>query len=291
MRSFHPKPSPRNPFRTLALVTALLAGCGLRVQAQQNGQKHFENPEEASQALFQAAQNNDQAALLRILGSDAKGLLASGDEAEDSAARTGFVQHFQEMHRLVQEPDGNTTLYLGAENWPTPIPLVAKNGTWFFDTEAGKQEILLRRIGRNETSTIRVCQELAQVQQEFSAAHNHQFATAMHSDAGQHNGLYWTGEPQSPIGPLLASAGHRNAAGAPTPFRGYCYRMLPAHGQGFAFVAYPAEYRSSGVMTFLINQQGVVYEKDLGRATQRRAQAMQGARRDATWRKTEDHPE
>ena len=213
------------------------------------------------------------------------------------------------MHRLVKEPDGTTILYIGAHNWPTPIPLVNKGSSWYFDTEAGKKEILYRRIGRNELSAIRVCQELVAAQKEYSAQHK-EYAQKIFSDEGQHNGLYWkaaAGEPQSPIGPLVASAvaeGYgKSLEGPPTPYRGYYFHILVRQGkngraksyivngkmtEGFAFVAYPAEYRSSGVMTFIVDQDGVVHEKDLGKKTDVLAKAMKEYNPNSTWRKAEE---
>ena len=194
----------------LAMVAILLAGCfPIRSMAQQQGQKTFSSPEEASNALVTAAQSNDEKVLLDILGPDAKRIVSSGDETEDKDARANFVQKYQEMHRLVKEPDGTTTLYIGAENWPTPIPLVNKGNLWYFDTEAGKKEILYRRIGENELSAIRVCQELVAAEKEYRSAQHNEYAAKIFSDEGQHNGLYWkvaAGEPPSPIGPLVASA-------------------------------------------------------------------------------------
>ena len=145
----------------LAAVAILLTACfPARSMAQQPGQKTFSSPEDASNALVTAAQSNDEKAMLDILGPDGKQIVSSGDEAEDAESRASFVQRYQQMHRLVKEADGNTILYIGAENWPTPIPLVNNSSSWYFDTDAGKKEILYRRIGRNEISTINVCQEL-----------------------------------------------------------------------------------------------------------------------------------
>jgi DUF2950 family protein len=273
----------------LAAVAILLTACiPTRSIAQKQAQKIFSSPEDASNALVMAAQNDDERAALDILGPDGKQIISSGDETEDARARANFVEKYRQMHRLVKEPDGTTTLYIGAENWPTPIPLVNKSNSWYFDTEAGKKEILYRRIGQNEISTIRVCQELVAAEKEYYSAH-HEYAQKTISDEGLHNGLYWkpaAGEPLSPIGPLVASAVaegyHKDQAGAPTPFHGYYYRILTQQGKraqggarnyivngkmtgGFAFVAYPAEYRSSGVMTFIVGKDGVVYQKDLGK--------------------------
>jgi hypothetical protein len=300
----------------LAAVAVLLTACfATRSMAQQQGQKTFSSTEEASQALVTAAQSNDEKAMLEILGPDGKQIVSSGDEAEDTESRANFVQRYQEMHRLVKEPDGTTVLYIGAKNWPTPIPLVNKGKLWYFDTDAGKREILYRRIGRNEISAIRVCQELIAAQKEYHSAQHDEYAQKIFSDEGQHNGLYWKaaeGEPQSPIGPLVAWAVAKENAksldGGPAPYRGYYYHILTRQGtnspggaknyivngkmtEGFAFVAFPAEYRSSGVMTFIVGEDGVVYQKDLGRKTDALGKALKEYNLDTSWEKAEDQPE
>jgi hypothetical protein len=298
----------------LAAVAIFLTACfPTRSLAQQPGQKTFSSAEDASNALVAAAQNNDEKTMLDILGPDAKQIVSSGDEAEDAQSRANFAQRYQQMHRLVKEPDGTTVLYIGAENWPTPIPIVNNSSSWYFDTEAGKKEILYRRIGRNEISTIAVCQELVAAQKEYYSAQQNEYARNISSDDGQHNGLYWKaaeGETQSPIGPLVASAfatGKSPDAG-PTPYRGYYYLMLTRQGkngpggaksyiangkmtEGFAFVAYPAEYGSSGVMTFIVNEDGVVYQKDLGKKTDALAKAMKEYNPNSSWQKAEEQQE
>jgi hypothetical protein len=300
----------------LVAVAVLLAACfPTRSMAQQQGQKTFSSPEDASNALVTAAQSNDEKALLDILGPDGKQIVSSGDETEDAQSRATFVQRYQQMHRLVKEPDGTTILYIGAENWPTSIPLMNSGNSWYFDTEAGKKEILYRRVGRNEMSTIRVCQELVAAQKEYYSAHHNEYAPKIFSNEGQHNGLYWKaadGEPESPIGPLVASAFADSQAqsqnGAPTPFRGYYFHILIHQGkngpggaksyvvngkmtEGFAFVAYPAEYRSSGVMTFIVNEDGVVYQKDLGNKTDALAKAMKEYNPNSSWQKADEQQE
>jgi hypothetical protein len=300
----------------LAALAILLTGCfPTRSAAQQQGQRTFSSPEDASNALVAAAQSNDEKALLDVLGSDAKQIVSSGDETEDANDRANFVQKYQELHRLVKEPDGTTTLYIGAENWPTPIPLVNKSNSWYFDTEAGKKEIVYRRVGENEISTIRVCQELVAAEKEYYSTQHNEYAQKLLSDKGQHNGLYWKaaeGEHQSPIGPLVASAvaeGYtKSQDDAPIAYRGYYYHILTRQGRkgqggaksyivngkmtrGFAFVAYPAEYRSSGVMTFIVNEDGVVYQKDFGKKTDVLAKAMKEYNPDSTWQKGEDEQE
>ena len=299
----------------LAAVAILLTVCfPAHSMAQQQGQITFASPGAASNALVTAAQSNDERTMLEILGPDGKQIVSSGDETEDANSRANFVERYREMHRLVKEPDGTTVLYIGAHNWPAPIPLVNKGNSWYFDTAAGKKEILYRRIGRNELSAIRVSQELAAAEKEYSKQHS-EYAQKIFSDEGQHNGLYWKaadGEPQSPIGPLVASAvakGYgKSLEGAPTPYRGYYYLILTRQGKngpggaksyivngkmsgGFAFVAYPAEYRSSGVMTFLVNEDGVVYEKDLGKKTDVLAKAMKEYDPNSSWQKSEEQQE
>src|ERR1035438_6000790 len=282
----------------LAAVVILLTGCfPTRCAAQQAGQKTFSSAEEASQALAAAAQNNDEKAMMEILGPAGKQLVSSGDDAEDAQNRANFAQRYQEMHRLLKEPDGTTTLYIGAENWPTPIPLVNSGKAWYFDTEAGKKEILFRRIGRNELSAISVCEQLAAAEKEYHSTQHDEYAQRIFSKQG-HDGLYWKtseGEPPSPIGPLVASAVAEGYAegqgGPPVPYRGYYFHILKRQGksapggaksyivngkmtEGFAVLAYPAEYRSSGVMTFIVGEDGVVYQKDLGKNTPGVAKAM-----------------
>jgi hypothetical protein len=266
-----------------------------------------------SQALVSALQSNDEKAILDVLGQDAKQVVSSGDDAEDKENRAGFVKKYQEMHRLVLEPDGTTTLYIGAMNWPTPIPLVVNKGnSWYFDTEAGKQEILFRRIGRNEMSAIRVCEQLVAAQKEYYSSKHNEYAQKIVSDDGKPDGLYWKvadGATPSPIGPLVAmavadSSYAKSQGSGPTPYRGYYFHVLTAQGknapggaksyivngkmtEGFAFVAYPAEYRSSGVKTFIVGADGVVYEKDLGKKTDVAAK-MKDYNPSSGWQKTDE---
>jgi hypothetical protein len=290
-----------------AAVAAILLATGLPSlsRAQQFDQKTFSSPQDASMALVLALQTNNQKALLEIFGSEGKEIISSGDAIEDAENRAYFVSRYLEMHRLVEGPNG-LLLYIGAENWPMPIPLVESNGFWYFDTEMGKKEILYRRIGQNEMAAIRVCQELIAAQMEYYSA-RHEYAQKIFSDEGQHNGLYWKApgsEPESPIGPLVAAAVAEGYAkipdGTPTPYHGYYYRILTRQGKnspggpknyidggkmtgGFAFVAYPAEYRSSGVMTFIVNQEGAVYEKDLGGKTDVLAKSMKEYNPNTGW--------
>ena len=295
-----------------ALATLLLACFFTDSAAQQRGQKTFSSPEEASTAFVAAAENNDEKALLEILGPDARQIVSSGDPTEDAEGRAKITHKYEEMHRFLKEPDGSVVMYIGAENWPFPIPLAIKGNLWFFDTEAGKKEVLFRRIGRNEYSAIRVFHELVAAQKEYYAMQHNEYAKQIFSGKGEHNGLYWKvadGEPQSPIGPLVASAvaeGYVKGKDAPsTPYRGYFFHCLASQGkdapggaksyivkgkmtEGFAFVAYPAEYRSSGVMTFIVNQDGVVYQKDLGKKTGALGKSMHEYNPDSSWNKAEE---
>jgi hypothetical protein len=282
--------------------------------AQEPGQLTFASAEDASHALFNAMQAQDEQAPLSILGPAGKDVLSSGDPQEDLDARTGFVVKYQEMHRFVTEANGTVTLIVGGENWPFPIPLVKKNGSWYFDTVAGKDEILFRRIGRNELAAMDACRDLVDAQKQYFA-HSpgdlpKQFAQKLVSDEGRHNGLYWHGaddEFDSPINPLIAYARQNlptDQVGEHVPFNGYMFRILTSQGPhapggaknyivdgkmsaGFAFVAYPVEYRSSGVMTFVVNESGTIYEKDLGPKTTELAQAMTAYDPDSTWNKVD----
>ena len=299
----------------VALVSiAVCFGSFDPARAQQRGQKTFASSEEACAALVAAAQQEGQSSLLEILGPTAKEIISSGDEIEDRKSRLQFVEKYREMHRLVREPNGTVTLYVGTENWPLPISLVQKANRWYFDSVASKAEILFRRIGRNELATIQVCRELVSAQNEYHAEPRdggvNQFAPRFISDEGKHNGLFWrisNREPESPIGEMLALATRGDYAVESTkaqPFHGYYYRILNRQGRhapggarnyivngrmtgGFAFVAYPAEYRSSGVMTFIVNQDGTVYQKDLGQRTAIRARTITQYDPDATWQKVE----
>ena len=298
----------------LGLACAMLLGLGTAsgAMAQQPGQKVFGAAEQAANALVTAAEHNDERALLELLGSDGRRIIYSGDETEDAHGRADFVKAYREMHRLVIEPDGLTTLYVGAKNWPIPIALAHQGNEWYFDTPAAEQEILYRRVGRNELSAIRVCQALVTAEQEYRRDRAATYAPKIVSDPGQRNGLYWevaAGEPSSPIGPLVAAAEAEGydapTAHARTPYRGYHFRILTqqgshaaggAHGyivdgkmtEGFAIVAYPAQYRSSGVMTFIVGSDGVVYQKDLGPQTAHLPTALKRYDPDRSWHVAEE---
>jgi len=297
----------------ISLLFALTLGCSSApIFAQAHGQQTFASVDDAGRALFAAMQAQDEQAPLRILGPAGKEVLSSGDPQEDLDARTNFVVKYQEMHRFVTEANGTVTLIVGAENWPFPIPLVASHGSWYFDTVAGKDEILFRRIGKNELAAMDACRELVESQKQYFARPPanllQQFAQKLVSDESQHNGLYWHGasdEFDSPINPLIAYARQNlptDQVGEHVPFNGYMFRILTSqgpHAQGgaknyivagkmsarFAFVAYPVEYRSSGVMTFIVDASGTIYEKDLGPNTTKLAEAMSAYDPDSTWNK------
>jgi hypothetical protein len=232
--------------------------------AQDAQPKTFASPGEATDALFQAAQKQDEPALEAILGAG-KEVTSSNNEEEDKLEREQFTQKYQEMHRLVREPDESTVLYIGAENWPFPIPLVSKNGKWYFDSDRGKQEILFRRIGENEATAIQVCEE-------FAMAGNAADAKAASED------------PITRFAESLASAGTASADNKESnPFHGYYFRIVvrnlssdvSARGKrGLTLIAYPAEYHSSGVKTFVVTHRGMVFEKDLGAETTTAAPRM-----------------
>jgi hypothetical protein len=278
--------------------------------------KLFAAPEDAGNALQVAAGSGDQAALLAILGPDSEEIVSSGDPVEDKNAATAFADRYQVMHRWRRLDDGSQLLVVGADNFPFPIPLKKnQSGQWFYDTAAGKEEILNRRIGRNELAAIEVCRAAAEAQGAyFSQLHDgatvHQYAVKFISDPGSQNGLYWKSaesRPQSPLGPLVALATSEGYSGKPeahAPFHGYYFRMLKGQSDkapggamnylvdgkmvhGFAFVAYPAQYGDSGVMTFIINQSGLLLQKDLGKTTTETATAMIEFDPDTGWNPVE----
>jgi Protein of unknown function (DUF2950) len=279
--------------------------------AREPGQQTFASPEAASSAFFAAMKSQDVQAQLSILGPAGKDVISSGDPEEDSDARAKFVLKYQEMHRFATEENGAVTLVIGAENWPFPIPLVKSNGKWYFNTAAGKNEIIFRRIGKNEISAMDACRELIEAQEQYFARPPSdvpkQFAQKLVSDEGGHNGLYWHGasdELDSPINPLIAYARQdvpTDKVGEHVPYNGYMFRILTRQGQhapggarsyiadgkmteGFAFVAYPVEYRSSGVMTFIVDKTGTIYQKDLGPNTTKIAVAMTAYDPDSSWK-------
>jgi hypothetical protein len=264
--------------RTVASVLfALFLGCSFEPTfAQQPGQRTFASAEDAGNAFLAAMQAPDDQAPLTILGPAGKDVFSSGDPAEDADARETFIVKYQEMHRFVTESNGKVALVVGAENWPFPIPLANNHGSWYFDTAAGKDEIVFRRVGKNELSAIDACRELVEAQQQYFARPPQdipkQFAQRFVSDEGRFNGYFFR---------ILTSQGSHAPGGAKN------YVVEGKMSAGFAFVAYPAEYRSSGVMTFIVDGSGTIYEKDLGPDTAKLAEAMTAYDPDPTWHKAE----
>jgi len=291
----------------VALSAALLIATGARAQ------ERFADPKEAAQALVTAAKTNDFSRILAILGPAGRDIVESGDKVADKNALDKFLTAYDVKSRISNESDDKAVLIIGPEDWPFPIPLVRKNGDWRFDAVAGRQEILFRRIGRNERNAIEVCLAYVDAQKEFaqlapSTLGASVYAERIASQPGKKDGLYWPqkdGEPASPLGELAAAAAHegyRPGGGGTAPYHGYYYRILLAQGPsapggaydyvvkgkmigGFALVAYPAEYRNSGVMSFIVNHDGTVYQKDLGPRTSKISRAMTTFNPDKTWRK------
>ena len=265
-------------FRHIAIIgagfAALLITCVQAAFGQKSIQPTFGSAEQASDALFAAVRNNNEQTIARILGG-AKELVSSGNELDDKRDRERFVQKYGEMHRLVREADGTMFLYIGAENWPFPIPLASKNGRWYFDSDAGADEIFFRQIGENETTAIVTCRVLALDGQQASSK--------VPVDASID--LYARSLMRAQGGNAVKTS---TTEAGPPPFHGYRFRVVPQRGTGstsskYVFVAYPAEYRSSGVMTFVATQDGNVYEQDLGPETAKLANSINRWTPDANW--------
>ena len=275
----------------------------------------FATPEEASRSLVDAAEKGDPAAIIQVLGGEAEEVIHSGDAVEDEDARARFVKLYKEKNRVETVADGEAVLHVGADDWPFPIPIVKEEGGgWVFDVAAGKEEIIDRRVGKNELDTIQTCLAIVDAQREYVRMDPdqdgvHEYASRILSTPGRKDGLYWearAGEEESPLGPLVAEAtaegAGRRAIG--DPYHGYFYRLIAAQGAdaaggaydydvkgnlvgGFALIAWPAEYDSSGVMTFITNHDGVVYQKDLGDDTEAEVEKMKTFNPDRTWMKVE----
>ena len=276
-------------------------------------QKTFRSPEEAVQAFGDALANGGPIAFMELFGTQGEDLIISGDEVADRERRQIVAKMFSEKHRINKVSDRKAVLELGNDLWPLPIPIVARKGTWRFDTAEGRQEILNRRIGKDELAAIQVCLAYVDAQREYAASdfdgdNLKGYAQKFFSEPGKKDGLYWDakeGGSMSPMGIFAANAekeGYRpGTVSAPSPYHGYYYRILKAQGKhasggafdyvvngkmigGFALVAYPSKYGASGVMTFLVNHQGIVYQKDLGPKTESAAQAMKLFDPDGTWK-------
>jgi Protein of unknown function (DUF2950) len=303
----------RLAFHTAVMLTLICAATSSVALAQQ---KSFSSAEEAVEAAVTAARNNNQKEMLAIFGAQAKGLLFSADAVADKQRREEFLAAYAESHRLVTEGQ-DTILFVGKQDWPLPIPLVKRANAWVFDTEKGKEEILNRRIGENELYTIQTLLAVVDAQREYAMEDRDrdgllEYAQKFVSDPGKRNGLYWEakpGERQSPLGPIMARArseGYKGQASSTAPpYHGYYYRILTAQGKnapggaysylvkgkmigGFAVVAYPAEHGNSGVMTFAVNYDGKVFQKDLGKNTVAIGKSMKQYDVDSTWSEVKD---
>lgn len=282
--------------KNAALLVAIATLTAVGLMAQTAGQKTFASSKDAVAGFIQAVRANDTSALLSILGSGSEAILSSGDSVADNAARENFLAKYDAKHSLTSSGPHQMTLSVGNDDWPTPIPIVENGGKWYFDTAAGEQEILYRRIGNNELSAINVCRGVVSAQHDYAAtSHDGRpagtYAERIVSQPGKQNGIYWEtkpGEPTSPAGGMLAQASSEgyDVSGKETPYHGYYYRMLRNPG-GFAFIAYPAQYRSSGVMTFVVTQDGVILEKDLGPQTGDIVKRIGQYQIDDTWKQVD----
>jgi hypothetical protein len=296
-----------------AIVAGIVTGLGLAATSVASaqaapGQTTFPTATAAVAALVAACKSGDQDELLKILGPNGKDLIASGDPIADKKSQEGFTKSYAIKHRLTVEGQGFETLVVGANDWPMPIPIVRDGERWYFDSARGHDEIINRRIGANELGAIAVCEGYVQAQRMY-AAKGHDglpaglYAQRLVSSEGKHDGLYWEpapGEPESPMGPAVAAAAGEGYTGASDPYHGYYYRLLKEQGSnaeggaksylvngqlsgGFALLAYPASYGVSGVMTFMVDQNGVVLQKDLGDTTADLAKAITAYNPDDSW--------
>ena len=299
--------SPAAAIAPAVIVLLCMTPSGVRAQ------QTFQEPEAAATALIDAARTGDQQALGRVLGAAGSDIVRSGDEVADAAARKSFVEAYDAKHRLSMDGDSKAVLVIGQNDFPVPIPIVRRDGLWRFDAVAGRNEIVFRRIGRNELDAIQACLAYVDAQNEYAdkdrGAGPGAYAQRVVSSTGKKDGLYWptsAGEDPSPLGDLVAGAtsqGYR--VGERKPFHGYYFKILTKQGAsapggeldyvvggkmigGFALVAYPAEYRNSGVMSFIVNHAGVVFQKDLGPGTAGIAERMTAFDPDKTWQKVSD---
>ena len=285
-------------------------------------QSTFATPEDAAKALADAVRSHEGKAILTVVGPASKSWLYSGDKVSDENDWKAFLAAYDEKNALQKEGDAKATLTVGKGDWPFPAPIVKKGSKWAFDAEAGREELINRRVGRNELDTIQTMLAVVDAQRDYAASDANgsgfpDYARRFVSSPGKKDGLYWPqeeGKPASPLGPLVAEASSEGYGKKPRKegerpsFHGYHYRMLSAQGKdapggayeyvvgnrmlgGFGVVAWPSKYGASGVMTFIVNQDGVVYEKDLGAQTPAIAEAMTRFNPDSTWRKSEQKPQ
>jgi hypothetical protein len=302
----------------LVLLLVICAG-HTPVQAAAKGvqQKTYGSPEEAVKAIVDAIKSDDAKSLRDILGPGSEKLISSGDDIADQTFRARFLKAYEEKNKIEMVSDSKATLIVGEKDWPLPIPIVKKGKGWLFDSKGAKEEILNRRIGRNELAVIKVCEAYVDAQQEFALMDSDgdglfEYAQKFMSTPGKKDGLYWEtkeGEKPSPLGPFAAKARNegylkQSSAEKPQPYHGYFYKILKGQGKnakggaydyvvngnmigGFALVAFPAQYGSTGVMTFIVNHDGVVYQKNLGKDTTKIAEGLKVFNPDKTWKKVE----
>ncbi len=303
----------------LVIIPALLLvlfSSAASVAAKSSGQETFSSPEQAVKSMVQAMKEGNARKLVAIFGSKGKELFSSGDEEADRQTREEFIRAYEEKNRLEAAGKDRMVLRVGNEDWAWPIPIVKTGKRWRFDTKAGRQEILARRIGENELAVIQVCLAYVDAQREYAQNHRTggimEYAQKFISNQGKTDGLCWEGKEtgeESPLGPLVGHACKAEYASLPKtvltlPYHGYYYKILKRQGPyapggaydyvvdgkmigGFALVAYPAHYSSSGIMTFIVNQDGIVYEKNLGKNTEKMAEAMTSFDPDQTWKKVQ----
>ncbi len=295
---------------SIAVITLILP-----VSAQEVKQKIFGSPEEAMKTLTETVKAGDKKGVMAILGPEGEDIISSGDEVADKNTLEQFVKAYQEKVDFVKEKEDQVSIIIGNDHWPFPIPIVKKGEGWMFDTKAGREEVLNRRVGRNELNAIEVCLAYVEAQREYASTDRErdgiiQYAQKIWSDPYRRNGLYWEpgeGELPSPIGPFMAqsaSKGYTKKGDQPVPYYGYYFKILKGQGPngpggaysyvinghmvaGYALVAWPAEYGVSGVMTFIVNQNETVYQKDLGLRTGELAKAMTLYNPDRTWKRAQ----
>ena len=298
-----------------ALVSSTIAALLCTAVSVASAQQAFKTPDEAAAALVSAAKAGDAKAVVSVLGPDGADIASSGDEVADATTRQKFVAAYDAKHQIAMEGDNKAVMVVGPDDYPIPLPLVRKDGMWRFDAAAARDEILARRIGKNELDAIQASLAYVDAQNEYAekdrtGAGVNTYAQRIISQPGKKDGLYWPasqGEDASPLGELVAEAttqGYR-VGGGRTPFHGYYFKILTSQGPaapggemdyvvrgkmigGYALVAYPAEYKNSGVMTFIVNHTGNVFEKDLGPNTAKLAERMTSFNPDKTWKQVSD---
>ncbi len=300
----------------LQICRALLGAVALTLCVPAQAEEQFATPDAAIEALVAAARGSEKEKLLDILGTDGQSVISSGDAVADKNARESFMEAYDKGHKLEAEGDDFVVLLLGEDDWPFPIPVVkTDDGKWEFDTEAGLEEILIRRIGRNELSAIEAARLYVKAQEAYAALgvdgkSPPAYAQRIISQPGNKDGLFWPtgeGEDPSPLGEKFAEItdeGYEPDGVKPIPYHGYYFRILEAQGEGakggakdylvegrmsggFALIAHPAEYGNSGIMTFIVNQDGVVLEKDLGEETVETVSEIDTVAPDETWKPAE----